>query len=53
MTFYAVAKGIETGVFSTWNECKKNVNGYNGAIFKKFNTKHKIFIIVIVNAVPL
>lgn len=39
MTFYAVAKGIETGVFSTWNECKKNVNGYNGAIFKKFNTK--------------
>ena len=34
--FYAVARGHKTGVFSTWNEAKKYIDGYNGAKFKKF-----------------
>lgn len=39
MSFYAIAKGKETGIVNTWNECKSNTDGYKGAIFKKFNTK--------------
>ena len=39
MSFYAVAKGKNVGIFNSWNECKNNTDGYKGAIFKKFNTK--------------
>ncbi|QHS75506.1 RNA-DNA hybrid ribonuclease [Saccharomyces paradoxus] len=35
--FYAVRKGRETGIFNTWKECKNQVDGYGGAIYKKFN----------------
>jgi ribonuclease HI len=38
-SFYAVAKGKNTGIFNTWDECKINTQGYPGAIFKKFGTK--------------
>ena len=37
--YYAVRKGLKTGIFGTWEECKKNVIGYKGAIFKKFKNK--------------
>jgi ribonuclease HI len=37
--FYAVARGHKTGVFSSWNEIKDLVDGYNGAKFKKFSSK--------------
>lgn len=36
--FYAVRKGRETGIYNTWNECKNQVDGYGGAIYKKFNS---------------
>lgn len=36
--FYAVKVGKTTGIFETWDECKKNVDGYSGAIYKSFNT---------------
>lgn len=36
MPYYAVAKGIKPGIYTNWNLCKQNVNGYKGAIFKKF-----------------
>ena len=35
--FYAVRKGRETGIFNSWDECKSQVNGYGGAIYKKFD----------------
>lgn len=35
---YAVKKGRETGVFSTWEECKQKVHGYPGARYKSFPT---------------
>ena len=41
MGYYAVAKGKTIGVFNNWDECKKSVNGYKGAIHKKFDTKKK------------
>lgn len=34
--FYAVRKGKKTGIFSTWDECKEQVTGYKGAIYKSF-----------------
>lgn len=37
--FYAVKKGYQTGIFTTWDECQKQTKGYSGAIFKSFKTK--------------
>jgi ribonuclease HI len=34
--YYAVHKGKKTGIFSSWNECKKSVDKYPNAIYKKF-----------------
>uniref|UniRef100_A0A182JTQ3 Ribonuclease H1 n=1 Tax=Anopheles christyi TaxID=43041 RepID=A0A182JTQ3_9DIPT len=39
MPFYAVAKGRQVGIFSTWPECQAQVNGFTGARFKKFPTE--------------
>lgn len=39
MTFYAVAKGHNIGVYNFWNDCKEQVIDYKGAIYKKFNTE--------------
>lgn len=38
MNYYAVKEGRERGIFSTWDECKKNVIGHKGAIYKKFTS---------------
>ena len=37
--FYAVRQGRKTGMFLTWEECKKQVMGYPGAIYKSFGTE--------------
>ncbi|MBD5446043.1 MAG: reverse transcriptase-like protein [Mycoplasma sp.] len=34
--YYVVLKGKKTGIFNSWNECKKNVLGFSGAIYKSF-----------------
>lgn len=39
MKYYAVRAGRKTGVFTSWEECKKQVNGYSGAEYKSFATK--------------
>ena len=38
---YAVRKGHKTGLFYTWEECKKAVQGYSGAEYKGFFTKEE------------
>lgn len=38
---YAVRKGHKTGLFYTWDECKKAVHGYSGAEYKGFLTKEE------------
>ena len=38
---YAVKKGIKTGIFHTWEECKTAVDGYSGAQYKSFLTKEE------------
>tara|TARA_R110002073_G_scaffold279026_1_gene443267 strand:+ start:561726 stop:562358 length:633 start_codon:yes stop_codon:yes gene_type:complete len=34
--FYVVWKGNKTGVFNSWNTCKKQIDGYAGAQYKSF-----------------
>lgn len=34
--FYAVRKGYNIGIYNTWDECKKQVNGFSGAEYKSF-----------------
>ncbi|MBI9034523.1 MAG: ribonuclease H family protein [Bacteroidales bacterium] len=36
--FYVVWKGVEPGVYSNWDECKKNIEGFEGAIYRSFET---------------
>lgn len=38
MVFYVVRKGFKTGIYDTWDECKRHVDGYSGAMYKKFRT---------------
>ncbi|GEN94162.1 ribonuclease H family protein [Pediococcus ethanolidurans] len=39
--FYAVAKGKKTGIFTDWNETKKQIDGYSGARYKGFATREE------------
>ena len=39
--FYAVKQGRKTGMFLTWDDCKKQVMGYPGAIYKSFGTEKR------------
>lgn len=36
--FYVVWKGVVPGIYSSWDECKKNVQGYENALYKSFPT---------------
>ena len=36
-TYYVVHKGKKPGIYKTWSECKKQIEKFDGAIFKKFN----------------
>jgi ribonuclease HI len=37
--FYAVVNGRTKGIFTNWEDCKKSVSGYQGAVHKKFKFK--------------
>ena len=37
--YYAVRKGRETGIYRTWDECKRQVFKYEGAEYKSFPTE--------------
>ena len=39
MSFYAVRFGRTPGIYTCWAECRKQVTGFKGAIYKKFNDK--------------
>lgn len=36
--YYVVWKGLETGIFTNWKDCQKNVQGFPGAKFKSFQS---------------
>jgi ribonuclease HI len=37
--FYVVWKGRETGVFTSWDDCKAQTKGFEGAVFKSFESR--------------
>jgi len=42
MSFYAVKNGRGgKAVYATWDECKTAVDGFSGAVFKRFNSKEE------------
>ncbi|KAL4236362.1 Ribonuclease H1 [Mactra antiquata] len=41
MPYYAVRRGKCPGVYSTWAECKAQVENFPGARYKKFNTENE------------
>lgn len=36
--YYAVRRGIETGIYTSWPQCEQLVVGYKGAQYKSFRT---------------
>ena len=36
--YYAVREGRVPGIYNTWDECKANVTGFSGAVYKSFTT---------------
>lgn len=41
MPFYAVARGRDTGVFTTWEACRASVIGFKKAVFKRFDSRER------------
>ena len=39
MKLYAVHKGRKPGIYNTWEECKKQIDGFSGPIYKKFDNR--------------
>lgn len=39
--FYAVWEGREKGVYDSWEDCQKQVTGFEGAKYKSFDTKEE------------
>jgi ribonuclease HI len=37
--FYVVWKGRSTGIFESWDDCKAQIHGFNGAVYKAFKTR--------------
>lgn len=36
--YYAVKKGKNPGIYNSWSDCQKQINGFSGAKFHSFNT---------------
>lgn len=39
--FYAVKTGLKPGIYTNWDDCKANVLGFSGAVYKSFLTKEE------------
>ncbi len=39
--YYAVRAGRETGIFTSWDQCKEQVMGFPGAVFKSFAAREE------------
>ncbi len=37
--FYVIWKGKKTGVFTSWNTCKKHIENFKGAAYKSFTSR--------------
>ena len=41
MSFYAVANGINPGIYEDWLTAKQQVDGFPGALFKLFKSREE------------
>ncbi|ASZ09249.1 RNase H [Mesoplasma chauliocola] len=39
MKYYAVKKGRKIGIYENWDDCKQQVEGFTGAVYKSFSNK--------------
>lgn len=39
--YYVVWKGRKTGIFTNWEDCKKQVDGFSGGSYKSFQTRQE------------
>ncbi|WP_313380054.1 ribonuclease H family protein [Proteiniphilum saccharofermentans] len=39
--FYVVWKGIKPGIYSSWDDCKAQVSGFENALYKSFSTREE------------
>lgn len=39
--YYAVKNGRNKGIYRSWDECQKEINGFSNAIYKSFKTKEE------------
>ncbi|MGO1580409.1 MAG: ribonuclease H1 domain-containing protein [Peptoniphilaceae bacterium] len=39
MNYYAIKKGRNPGIYLTWDQARKEVIGFSGAVYKKFNNE--------------
>jgi len=39
--FYVVWKGVQPGIYDTWTDCRLQVQGYEGAIYKSFDSREE------------
>ena len=37
--YYVVWKGVQPGIYTQWNDCKAQVDGFAGAKYKAFDTE--------------
>ena len=50
--FYAVKKGKIPGIYNSWDDCKKMVDGFPGAVYKSFKTLEEAETFVGAEAAP-
>ena len=43
MAYYAVRKGKQRGIYSTWEDCQEQILGISGAVYKKFKNKQEAY----------
>ena len=39
--YYVVWNGVCPGIYTSWTDCKPQINGYTGAVYKSFDTKEE------------
>ena len=52
MPYYAVHKGKKPGIYKTWEEAKKNVLGFSGAKFMKFDLEEEAALFMAAGVKP-
>src|SRR4051812_31451 len=45
--FYAVRRGRQPGIYSTWDECQRQISGFAGAEYRKFTVSGLFSVTVI------